>query len=609
MAVVGIFQADFASFVDAVQKAETQLRSFDSGAAKVESSLSRMTDTFSGRKVIQEATMMAEVFERAGGASSFTEKELARMAATGSEAVAKLTALGQDIPPGLQRIASETRSADKETSGLTTSVKNLAAGFAAMFTARAAFDFIKSTAAEAGALADLSAQTRIGVEELQVMGNAMAGFGVSTDELGRAVFGLSRRIANGDDGAADALAQMGLTLEDVRGLNGEELFLTIQRGLSKLQGGLRDTAAVELYGQKLGMSMAGAAEGTDAAIEAARRMNDVMSDETVRALDEADEAVQRMTRSLTNMAANVLGNAVLEVEALNRAAGQGATNWDLAIAKLKDWGAQITGTGTGTEHLARLFDELNQQTALNTTTTQGAAAAAEAFVGPLETTAQAAKRAADALKELNKLEADYAKLKSETSNANQLALMEDEAAAMKQRAEQEAMFAEQEIQSRLRRQEALNAQVAAESAAEAQRVAANQAEIDGLLAAGAAHQEAGAIAKAASDLTVAGYQGVAQQITMTGEAVREWIRLMQYTAEANAILSENSLFTTTSQKQRIAAIGGGFSANLPASASMGGGGGQTFHNTFQIVDTESNIAHRVSDNIMRQVKSGSQLTQ
>jgi hypothetical protein len=43
------FTADFTSFNEAVQKAEVELRGFETGAGKVEKALSRMVDNFSGR--------------------------------------------------------------------------------------------------------------------------------------------------------------------------------------------------------------------------------------------------------------------------------------------------------------------------------------------------------------------------------------------------------------------------------------------------------------------------------------------------------------------------------------------------------------------------------
>ena len=105
MAITATFKADFSSFATAVDKAQAQLRSFETGASKVEKSLSRMTDSFSGRRVIQDATLTAKAIEEIGGVSKLTESELKRVGSQAQEAMAKLKALGMEVPPGIQKIA------------------------------------------------------------------------------------------------------------------------------------------------------------------------------------------------------------------------------------------------------------------------------------------------------------------------------------------------------------------------------------------------------------------------------------------------------------------------------------------------------------------------
>lgn len=377
MALTGTLLADFTSFKAATESAVVSLTSFETGSAKVESQLNRMSDSFSGKKIISEATLMAEVFQRAGGASAFTEKELARMGATGAEAMAKLKALGQDVPPGIANIASEMKGAEKATGTMIGTVKGLAAGFAAMFTARAAFNFVKGTVDEASALKDLAQQTHINVEELQVLAGAMSEFGVDADTLGKSLYTLSRKIANGDESIEKSLEKMGLSLEDVRDLDGEELFLTIMGGLSKLQGGMRDDTSAEIFGSRLGMSMAGASEGIEETIATWKRHNEVMSVDTVNSLDEADEAIKRTTKSLSMMAANLMGPVAEGFNVLFNAQKAGMSNWDFMIANAKDLAASLTGTGTGTENLTRLLDGLNQKTAATVVATDGATKAVE----------------------------------------------------------------------------------------------------------------------------------------------------------------------------------------------------------------------------------------
>jgi antitoxin component HigA of HigAB toxin-antitoxin module len=111
MAISGKFLADFESFYTACTKAEGSLRSFESGAGKVETSLNKMVDSFSGRKLIQDATLMTEAVNRIGGTSKLTEAELARVGATATEAVAKMKALGIEIPPAVQKLASSVQQA------------------------------------------------------------------------------------------------------------------------------------------------------------------------------------------------------------------------------------------------------------------------------------------------------------------------------------------------------------------------------------------------------------------------------------------------------------------------------------------------------------------
>src|SRR6188508_2624004 len=110
MALNATFKADFSSFFDAVSKAEVKLVDLSKGAGRVEQSLNRMVDNFSGRKLIQDAALMEKAIEAVGGTSALTAKELQAVGVKANEAIAKLKALGQDVPQGLQNIAKEAGS-------------------------------------------------------------------------------------------------------------------------------------------------------------------------------------------------------------------------------------------------------------------------------------------------------------------------------------------------------------------------------------------------------------------------------------------------------------------------------------------------------------------
>jgi hypothetical protein len=180
--------------------------------------------------------------------------------------------------------------------------------------------------------------------------------------------------------------------------------------------------------------------------------------------------------------------------------------------------------------------------------------------------------------------------------------------------------------------------VAAEKALTAEQAALdveNQKLISSFTAMEAAHVNAGAAAQAGGAQTVAAYAGVQQQVEITSDGVRGWLELMRATNAANALLNQNSLFTTSSTLENQARLGTAFSpipgfaggienfggglakvhggevlANLPAGTSVyprGSGLGTTISNVFNLVDSESNLARRVSELIMRQVRAGTQL--
>lgn len=193
---------------------------------------------------------------------------------------------------------------------------------------------------------------------------------------------------------------------------------------------------------------------------------------------------------------------------------------------------------------------------------------------------------------VEKLDADYAKLMSDVSNANQLAIMEADAQRMAAESLQKKNNA---AAAWISQQVKVKAGIDAEAAA----TAAYLTEQDALTAAtdalSAAHTEGGAAASQATAVAVQGYQGVAQQVQITGDAIKEWIALMKYSAQVNAILSQNSLFTTRSQQEQIAALG---SPTFSGTASRGG---STVNNVINIVDTQDNLARRISDTITREV--------
>jgi hypothetical protein len=376
MPITTTFAADFTLFRAQVAIAQTQLQNFETDAKKVASALTTMENSISGRGIVSAATVAAEAVDRLGGVSKLTYAELQRLGATAQEAVDKMNALGQKVPAGIQSLADHARGASEEMlrlakgtddsakattnwSGALSTAIGVLSAFGIQASLSGLVSFAKDLIATAGALNNLSAQTHISVEDIQTLAGAMSEFGVSQEEVANGLYKLSRGIAGGDQSVANGLHLMGLSLRDVKGLEGEELFLKIAHGLAELQGGLRDTAAAEIYGGKLGAAMARSAEGIDGAIKKWRELNTVAGKESVQSMDELGNAVNRLGANLKAMALNMAGPLAQGMNVLLEAGNKGASFWQRLKAVLDDDALAFAGTGTGTERLTALLTKQN----------------------------------------------------------------------------------------------------------------------------------------------------------------------------------------------------------------------------------------------------------
>lgn len=311
--------------------------------------------------------------------------------------------IGADITEMVKGIDRAADSSEK----LVSMAKNVGVALTSAFTLRAGFNFVKDVLDDASALKDLSQQTHIAVEDIQILAGAMSEFGVDQDTLAKGLFTLSRKIAGGDDSIADALATMGLSLKDVDGLNGQELFLKIEHGLSTLQGGLRDNTASEVFGSKLGMAMAGASEGIDGAIDTWKRLNNVASTESVDAMDQFGESIARANKNISSIAANMIGPLAEGFNVLNDGVNKGAGKFAVFWAMTKDMTAAATGLGTGTENLTKLLDEQNQKTETVAALMPKASAAVGAHAGATKAARDAAKQFAETMEQLSAVGAGW----------------------------------------------------------------------------------------------------------------------------------------------------------------------------------------------------------
>lgn len=294
MAVTAKFQADFSSFLSAIDKAEVALVDFSKGANKVETSLNRMVDNFSGRKLIQEASLMTIAIEKAGGTSKLTARELETVGAKANDAADKMRRLGYEVPAGLQKLADETKGATRSFDGLTKSISGIASAFGIVFGAAAVVNFGKQLLDDADALTKLHDVTGISIEGLQRFQIAGDDAGNTLDEITSAIVKMEDKLASGDKSAVSALKKLGISFEDIKGLSPENQFTAISRAMQEIQDPAEQVnIAIDLFGKAGANILPTLKRGFDDLTDSTQ----VWSEETVKAWDDAGDAIARWWRA------------------------------------------------------------------------------------------------------------------------------------------------------------------------------------------------------------------------------------------------------------------------------------------------------------------------
>lgn len=350
MPVSAKFIADFTSFNQAVEKAELKLRTFQSGTAGVEKALSRMADSFTGRKLIQDATLAAEAIERIGGTSKLTRDELARVSSLASQASDKLRAMGQDVPPKIQQLAAATKNVNTETSALGRAFDLIGPKIAAAFSVGAVVAFAKEIGAFAGKMNDLSAETGIGVERLQALNYVAAGAGLTIENVTDGIAQLSKRVAGGDQSAVAALEKLNISVYELQRLSPDDAFVEIGEAVAGIENPMERTRiAMELFGKSGSRMLRIMTDDLGEMVEQAEKSGAVISKELIEKADAFDDA---WTQAILRVKAGLVNLAGVVAAALS-AAPKGSAPGAFANAK--------AGGGFDETALQKVNRELEEQ--------------------------------------------------------------------------------------------------------------------------------------------------------------------------------------------------------------------------------------------------------
>lgn len=311
MALTGVLKADFSSFFDAVKNADKYVTDMAAGADRAGVRLARMQDSFSGKKIIQDAQLMAEALERAGGASILTAAELTKVGNQAALAVEKARALGIEIPPGLQKLAAEAKGAGGALEGIKGAAAGLAGALGIGLGIGAVVSFGKSVFDAASKVGDLAVQLGISTDAVQGFEFAATQSGSSLDAVGIAITKMNQKLSAGDDSTIKALNMAGLSFNAIRAMKPEDAFLAITDAVGQIPDPMQRTeVALSLFGKSAAELLPAIMEGFRNTAAAANKM----STETIAALKEAQDNWERYKNNVLIFSAQLISGLMADAK-------------------------------------------------------------------------------------------------------------------------------------------------------------------------------------------------------------------------------------------------------------------------------------------------------
>lgn len=217
---------------------------------------------------------------------------------------------------------------------------------------------------------DMSKRTGLAVEELGELGYAARQSGVSLEDVEAGLKKVQRVVTaarEGSKGAAESLAEIGLSVKDLAGLGPGELFALIGDRISKIEDPTRRAAmAMAMFsnagkgGTDLLPMLEGGAKGLELLGDKARKLGVVMGSADAKAADELDDSLQDLKDTVGGLRSAVgaaLAGEFTEVIKVAADVVSGVSSWTAAnrgavvtIAKLAGWvtvaGGAIIAAGT-----------------------------------------------------------------------------------------------------------------------------------------------------------------------------------------------------------------------------------------------------------------------
>src|SRR5262245_6469142 len=295
--------ADFTSFFQAVKESAEKLDGLEANASTAAARLKSMAESFSGSKIIQQATIAVAALNEVGDTTKLTTAEQVKLNKLVSEAIEKYNALGQQAPADMVAIKNATQGAAdsmEKTGGLGAQAGQLLAGAFAVDKIKGFASTILDTADKVQKFAD---QAGITTDEVQNLNYIAGQTGVSAEGMVSAIQNLTDKLGSGDTGATGAMEKLKINTDDFLKLDPYQAFMKLAEGINAIQDPTEKAKrAHELFGKSWKEIM-------PAVIADMKEMEDQapkMSEATIKSLDAAGDKLQELHDRLIVWGGNVV---------------------------------------------------------------------------------------------------------------------------------------------------------------------------------------------------------------------------------------------------------------------------------------------------------------
>lgn len=352
-AVVGVLRAlltaDTASFDTSMRKASVTVGNFGQQVAKLTPQAERIAKAFGGERLLQSANNLVAAVNKVGGAARLTEAEQKRVNAQLTAAIEKYRALGQQAPAAMIATERATRTVDTATSkwGATLGTARTAlAALGVTLSTGAVIAFGRSLIQTADTLVRVADTTGLTTTEVQRLEFIARQSGNTIENLTSAIGQLQNRLISGDASAVNAVKVLGLNFQQLRAAAPFEQLEMVATAIAKIENpAARAALAMDLFGRQ-GIAIL---PTLIANFEALGDAAPVMADKTVRALDQAGDALDLFQLQLKvwaaeafNFAGRIFDQFVIVIRRGAAALSDGLAGIASLLARLPGVGAQFT---------------------------------------------------------------------------------------------------------------------------------------------------------------------------------------------------------------------------------------------------------------------------